>query len=853
MPVATYRLQINDDFTLHDARGIVSYLAHLGISDLYLSPVFEARSGSTHGYDVTDPTRIRASVGGMDALRELAREARAHYMGILLDIVPNHMAASVENPWWQDVLEHGQTSAYAAFFDIDWGTPAEPRRLALPILGDRLDAVIERGEIAIDEQAGVVRYFETGLPLAPESIGGDTSGGDTSNNDTSGSDIRDTLDRQHYELVPWWTASDTMAYRRFFDITDLAGVRVEDAEVFRTSHSLIRELAAEGIISGLRIDHIDGLADPAGYLRQLRGHVHGPDGKPVFTLVEKILESSETLPIDWECEGTTGYEFLSLATALLVEPDGHSHMSMFYRRISGDARQFNELAREKKLLIMERLLGGELAVLARELSRLTGVGYATSRRAIAEVTASMQVYRTYIRDENAGTTDRRRIAEAVRDAVQRTNEPELESMIATLRSVALLEYDGDRAAHLAWVRRWQQFTGPVMAKGYEDTALYCHNALLAANDVGSDPSRPSMTASELTAALSRRSGAGSLSLNATATHDTKRGEDTRARIAVLSEVPDEWRSRLRRWMREGDEWKNEIADEEDTVAPSADVESLLYQTLLGSWPQQGIDDAFRARIQAYMTKAVREAKEQTSWRQPDEDYENALGAFIERLMAEVGREGLAEDVGAFAQRLAPHGALNGIAQMLLKVTAPGIPDIYQGTELWSHTLVDPDNRVPVDFALRQALFDDIVSLRDTPDPSGVRALLASWEDGRIKLLLTAIALRFRATHRDVFEGGDVVGLEATGIHARHVFAFARMRAGRACITVVPRWTALLPQGTTGPEAWGDTALTVPPQLRRTWHNAITGETHGSGGALPAAEIFRAVPFALLEVSRPIGA
>jgi malto-oligosyltrehalose synthase len=839
IPVATYRLQVNENFTLHDARVIVPYLARLGISDLYLSPIFEARSGSTHGYDVTDPTRIRAAIGGSEALRRLGHEARQHHMGILLDIVPNHMAASVENPWWRDVLQHGRTSAYADFFDIDWGTAAEPRRLALPILGDTLDAVLERGEIRIDSAADVLYYFDAPLPLAPG---------------TASDDIRATLHRQHYELAHWRTASEVMTYRRFFDIADLAGVRVENDEVFRATHSLIRELAEAGIVTGLRIDHIDGLADPAAYLRSLRAFVRGPEGEPLFTVVEKILESSETLPADWECEGTTGYEFLSLATGLLIEPGGLTRIESFYRRISGDVRQFGELAREKKLLVMERLFGGELAALGRSLARLTGADFAAARRAVAEVTASMEVYRTYTRDSSISATDRRRIAEAVTDALQRTHDAQLGRAIASLKRVALLEHDANEAAQLQWIIRWQQFTGPVMAKGWEDTALYCHNALLAANDVGTDPARPCMTTAELGAELSRRCVSGALSLNATATHDTKRGEDTRARIAVLSQHADEWRSRLRRWIREGDEWKSEVAEDVETVAPSADVESLLYQTLLGAWPFDGVDDAFRDRIKAYMTKAVREAKEQTSWRQPDEDYENALGAFIERLMAEFGREGLAEDVGAFARRLAPHGALNSLAQLLLKVTAPGIPDFYQGTELWALTLVDPDNRAAVDFALRQRMFDELAPLRDTADSAAVRRLLEEHEDGRIKLLMTACALRFRAAHRDVFEDGEFIPLESAGSHADHIFAFALCRGQRACLTVLPRFTAALGDATVIPAAvWDDTSLPLPPQLRRTWHNALTGETIGPVGALPIATLFQSIPFALLEVSQPIGA
>ena len=839
VPVATYRLQINDDFTLEDAREIVPYIAHLGITDLYLSPIFAARSGSPHGYDVVDPTRVRESIGGMDALRRLAEEAHRHHLGIVLDIVPNHMAASHENAWWRDVLMHGAESQYAHFFDIDWSADA----IVLPVLGDELERVIERGEIRIDAENGLLICGELHLPLAPG---------------TRVDDVAGALRAQHYQLAPWWSASEYMTYRRFFDITDLVGVRVEDDAVFEATHSLIRELAADGTITGLRIDHIDGLRDPAGYLRRLRSFVRGPDGEPVFTVVEKILEQSETLPADWECEGTTGYEFLSLSTALLIEPNGHTAIDAFYRRITGDPRQFGELVREKKLLVMERLFGGELRALAGSLAHLTGSDYAIVRRAIAEVTASMAVYRTYTREWRVSAVDRRRIDEAADDALQRNPDPKLQQAIERLRALLLLR-DVDRSDdQLDWIMRWQQFTGPVMAKGFEDTALYCHNALLAANDVGTDPSNPCLTADEIHAALERRRLAGPLSLNATATHDTKRGEDTRARIAVLSELPHEWRARLRRWIRQGDEWKNEIAEEEETVAPSADVESLLYQTLLGAWPVDagGIDDAFRNRIQAYMAKAMREAKEQTSWRLPDADYEQALSEFIERLMAEFGREGLADEVAAFARRIAPHGALDSIAQMLLKTTAPGIPDFYQGTELWSFTLVDPDNRAPVPFTEHMRRFDTIIALRDTPDPAAAAELLRDWHDGRIKMLLTALALRFRATHREVFEQGDVVPLPADGPRADHVFAFARRLGDRACITVLPRWTVAIADGTRiDSRAWHDTVVPLPPGMRATWHNALTGQTFPATAtaALELESLFADLPFALLEVSQPVGA
>jgi (1->4)-alpha-D-glucan 1-alpha-D-glucosylmutase len=848
VPVSTYRLQINEAFTLPAATAIVPYLARLGITDLYLSPVFEARPGSAHGYDVTDPTRVRGSIGGEDALRELAAEAERHGMGVLLDIVPNHMAASTHNPWWRDVLEQGQRSSFAHFFDIDWESSAPPR-LRLPILGDELDAVIERGEIDIDVRNSEAVYFETRLPLAAGSVGAERQA--LRGPDHAGA-VRRILERQHYELAFWRTAAQRMNYRRFFDITDLAAVRVEQADVFDATHSLIRTLAADGVITGLRIDHIDGLRDPAGYLRMLRRRVRGPGGEPVYTIVEKILERDERLPADWACEGTSGYEFLDLATGMLIHGDGYRQLEEFWQRLAGSSMEFGELVRDKKLLVMERLFGSEVQALARSLARLARLDEDAAARAVTEVTASMSVYRSYIRSRQLSRDDRARIDAAVEDARRRSAADA--HAIDALHRVVVLEAAPVTDATLDWIMRWQQLTGPVMAKGFEDTALYCHNVLLAANDVGTDPASPAIDTAALHRLLAERRSGSPHSLNATATHDTKRGEDTRARIAVLSELPAEWRRQLRRWTREGEEWKAEIADEmpaDDVAVPDADVDSLLYQTLVGAWPLHGADDSFTERIKAYMAKAVREAKEQTSWRRPDEDYEQALASFIERLMEEFGREGLAEEVAAFASRIAPHGALNSLAQTLLRITAPGIPDTYQGTELWSYTLVDPDNRAPVDYDERRRLLDELGGLLAAPDAAAVQALLEGWQDGRIKLLFTCLALRCRARRADVFDHGNCVALRARGEHDDNVVAFARMLGGEACILVVPRWTTRLAEETTlpvGQAVWGDTQIRLPHACAgMTWRNVLTGEeVRADDGRLDLGQLFAVVPFALLE-------
>jgi (1->4)-alpha-D-glucan 1-alpha-D-glucosylmutase len=843
-PCATYRLQVSEGFTLHDAADIVPYLARLGISDLYLSPIFEARPGSTHGYDVIDPTRVREGAGGADALRALSREVQRHGMGILLDIVPNHMAASTHNPWWRDVLENGRRSQYAHFFDIDWGTDDEPRKLRLPILGSPLDIVLERDEIDIDIDACEAVYFETRLPLSPRSLHGDA---DALHGTGRAAAIRHILERQPYELVFWRTASAEMSYRRFFDITDLAGVRVEEGDVFDATHDLIRDLAAEGVVTGLRIDHIDGLRDPAAYLERLRERVRGPGGEPVYTVVEKILDRDERLPDDWACEGTTGYEFLSVSTGLLIDAAGHERLEAFYYRVTGDIRPFEGLVRDKKLLVMDRLFGGELTALARSLTRLTPLGEAQARRCIEELTASMHVYRTYTNSRRVREMDRQRIEAALADAAGRNNG--LAGDLAALGRVVLLQDAPVTDAVLDWVMRWQQFTGPVMAKGHEDTALYCHNALLAANDVGTDPVRPSLTTQALHRALAERHARSPRSLNATATHDTKRGEDTRARIAVLSEVPDEWRTRLRRWIQTGDEWKAEIAEDDDTAVPDADVDSLLYQTLLGTWPPGGINETYTGRIKEYMTKAVREAKEQTSWRRPDEDYEQAVHMFVDRLMEEFGRAPVIDDVAAFADRLAPHGALNSLAQLLLKITAPGVPDTYQGTELWSYTLVDPDNRRPVDYEVRRQLLDGLAPILEQPTAEATAALLDTWQDGRIKLLFTALGLRLRSRRAGVFEQGSVVPLDAAGSAADHLVGYARVHDNDACVVLLPRGTTRLAAAGMQPvrEAWGDTRVLLPAALNRPWLNVLTGEAlEPVDSALGLSRVFAAVPFALLE-------
>jgi (1->4)-alpha-D-glucan 1-alpha-D-glucosylmutase len=528
---------------------------------------------------------------------------------------------------------------------------------------------------------------------------------------------------------------------------------------------------------------------------------------------------------------------------MLIDPDGYEQIDAFYHRLTRDERGFGELVREKKLLAMSRLFGGELTALATRLSGITGLELADAVVAVRETAASMNGYRTYVRSDEIRADDRRRIEAALEDAQERNAAAS--PALALLRRVLLLEA-GDTAASLDWIMRWQQFTGPVMAKGSEDTALYCHNALLAVNEVGSDPGRPSLSTLELHAKLAGRTVLEHRSLNATATHDTKRGEDTRARIAVLSEMPEEWRRRLRRWIREGDDSKTELTDEEEPAAADADIDNLLYQALVGAWPLTAADASFTDRIQQYMMKAVREAKEHTSWRRPDEDFEQALTAFVSRLMSATVREGLPEEIASFAHALAPHGALNSLAQLLLKIAAPGIPDFYQGTELWSYTLVDPDNRRPVDYGERRRLFDDVAPLATCPEPERVRGLTDSWQDGRLKLFVTTAALRCRARHAATFDRGGVLPLEVRGARADHVVAFGRSHDDDTVVVAVPRWSTRLTRKMIRiePGVWGDTALTLPGG---TWQNVLTGERIETADT-PLQRLFTTLPLALLEAA-----
>jgi len=766
IPVATCRFQFNGDFQFEDAASLVPYLDRLGISDIYASPILKARQGSTHGYDVTDPTRLNPELGTEKDFDLLVEALHKHGMGLLLDIVPNHMAAVPENPWWWDVTEKGADSPFAGFFDTGW-----------------LDVAVPGG----------------------------TSPG----------------------------------HRRFFDIGDLAGVRVEDPRVFAATHSLVLRMVAEGKVTGLRIDHIDGLYDPQEYLERLQRSSPPEMSSGFYVVVEKILSGDETFPGSWPVSGTTGYEFAKVLDSLFVDGSGITALNRMYSRITGPDTPFRDIVYEKKKQVMRELFPDETDALGRWLARLEGrLSAEEACRALMEVTACLPVYRTYIRGADVSADDRRYIDDAVKEAATRGACPEGD--LDCLKRVLLLDLPpgaagDDRNERLEFVRRWQQFTGAVMAKGYEDTALYNYLCLTSLNEVGGAPDTPGLSAEDFHRWNLARMKRWPDTLNAGSTHDTKRSEDVRAGICVLSEVPDEWEQHLCRW-REWNAPKKLTVD--GLPAPGPDTEQFLYQTMLGAWPlHQGEEPEFRERLKAYMIKAAREAKTITGWIKVNRKYEDALLDFIDAVLEESDDNVFLTDFRKFRERIAYYGALSSISRLLLRITVPGVPDFYRGTELWDFSLVDPDNRRPVDFRKRQQLLEAMA----LAEPSAGE-LLASWKDGRIKLYVTQKALHVRRDFPELFQRGDYIPLEAEGERRKHVCAFARRIGENWALTAVPRCFARLSEAGVAPvgeHVWRENVIRLPGDAPKRWRNALTGDTITGEKGLALAAVFHTFPAALL--------
>ena len=798
IPVSTYRLQFNRDFRFVDAIRIVDYLHDLGITDVYASPILKARPGSTHGYDVTDPTEINPEIGTREEFDEFISALQAKGMGLILDIVPNHMAASVDNPWWFDVLEKGQDSPYAHFFDVNW----ESEKVLLPILGKPYGEALDSEELVLKIENGrpVVQYYEHKLPIA--------AGGEDMNLDQ-------VLSRQHYRLAFWRKAADGINYRRFFDINDLVALRSEREDVFRATHEYVLKLVGEGKVTGLRIDHIDGLFDPKAYLDRL------PE---VYVVTEKILAAREHIPFDWQTRGTTGYDFLNFTNGVFINRDGFHNLERTYSDVIGFSSTFLEIFRERKRQVMRELFSGEVAALVSRLAKLAeedrrarDASTEELKEAFLSVTACMPVYRTYIRDENISEIDRSYIEDAI--AVSAKGPA-----IDFLRRVLLLDpawyQQHRRSDYLDFVMRWQQFTGPVMAKGLEDTTFYVHNPLMSVNEVGGDSNGPEcyFGVEEFHGRNLARHARWPHTMNASSTHDTKRSEDVRARINVISEFPAEWARRVRRWRR----WTS------TTEAPAPNEQILIFQSMLGAWPIEP------NRLKQYVRKALREGKTHTSWLNINQEYERRVLSFVDSLYS---NQEFLNDFVRFQKKIAHFGALSSLSQLVLKITSPGIPDLYRGTDVWDLSLADPDNRRPVDFS---SLMEMLAALKDNANPG---QLLKCWTDGRLKLYLTWKLLNFRRAHADLFLQGEYIPLSVVGPRADHIIAFARRLRDDWCVVTVPRLLAKLGRGK---NIWQGTSIRLPAGTPLHWTNILTKEN--SSAELSVSGLFATLPFAALAPS-----
>jgi (1->4)-alpha-D-glucan 1-alpha-D-glucosylmutase len=957
IPLATYRLQFSRDFTFAQAADLVHYLSCLGISHIYASPYLMARPGSTHGYDIIDHSRLNPELGTDADYEHFVDELHKHGMGQILDIVPNHMGVmGSDNAWWIDVLENGESSSYADFFDIDWQPLKEEldNKILVPVLGDQYGKVLDAGELNLtyDKSKGEfsIFFFQHRFPVDPSEYPRILSRGlshleqvlgaqheqllefqsliaafihlpsrsemspekraertrdkeihkrrlqalgagsavvaesiemsiheinGTPGDSTSFNDLHDLIKAQAYRLAYWRVAADDINYRRFFDINDLAGLCTEKNQVFDVTHRLVLDLVRQGKVDGLRIDHPDGLYDPAQYLDRLqdasdgqsRGKKRGANS--VYIVVEKILVGDERLPDDWPVDGTTGYDFLNLVNGLFVDPTSLDKMTRTYRAFIKRPINFeNQLYRSKKI-VMHAALASELNVLANALSRIALSNRHTCdftvnglREAISKIVACFPVYRTYISGNQMSATDRACIEQAV--ACAKAQSPGADATVFDFTRQVLLatadvkEVSSFQSAAIRFAMKFQQFTSPVMAKSMEDTSFYRYHRLSSLNEVGGDPQRFGIPADVFHRKMQDRVTRWLHSMLATSTHDTKRSEDVRARINVLSEIPAVWGRKVRRWRDLNAAKKTEIAG---NSAPSLNDEYLLYQTVLGVWPAEeaeAMQPDFSHRIAEYMIKAVREAKEKTSWANPNALYEEAVRNFVEAVLTfHEGNQFLA-DFLPFQKDIAKLGMLNSLSQTLLKLTCPGVPDIYQGSDLWNLSLVDPDSRRSVDYEHRQNVLREL-QLVDSKScdcrVSSIRALTENMADGRIKLYLTWKALSCRKQNAALFRDGEYVPLNVMGGNADHLVAFARQHAGLTAIVAAPRlWTRLLedPKASLLNAAiWKDTLVELPSNcVSRTFYNEFTSDTisveqSDTTGFVRASVLFSKFPVALL--------
>ncbi len=957
-PTSTYRLQMHEKFTFEDAQAILPYLKKLGIGDAYLSPIFEARPHSMHGYDVTRHDCLNPELGGEEKFAPFAAALRAAEMGLLLDTVPNHMGVGNQSIWWQDVLENGRASEYSEYFDIDW-EPLKPEmqnKLLLPILGCQYGEALEAAQLQVKFEDGraLIAYFDHLQPIAPRTlpmvfpkerdaefgipasfrrlldelselpVHESTGAGEVlkrrerlkalkpqltealtdktlqparekaaramngKEGDARSFDaLHALLQVQPYRLAFWRTSSEEINYRRFFDVNDLVGLRMENPEVFAKTHSLIRKLLADGDVTGLRIDHCDGMFNPRVYLERLqqlfiaarclgpvedpqeatpsgieksvldatKGHDWTDSALPLYCVVEKILEPGESLPRVWAVQGTSGYDFVHFANQFFIQPKNKGRFSAIYSEFIGGGVSPAQIIYESKRNVMQtslssetHVLGNLLSQLARHDRRARDFTDSLLETAIRETIACFPIYRTYIDERGRySEADTKTIRNAIR-AAKRRNAGIDASAFEYLERMLLLNGrgGGDVAkdeAQLYFALKFQQLTGPVMAKGVEDTSFYVYFRFLSSNEVGSAMDAFGLDPQTLHKANAERLKNTPHALLTTSTHDTKRSEDVRNRLNVLSEMPDAWEKQVKQWSESNAAHKTTLDD--GTVAPDANEEYMIYQTILGAWPWLKQDqEGFADRVKEYMAKALSEGKVNVSWINPRPEYTEAVQAFVDRLLGPA-KDGDAStfvtELERFIEPVGIHGAINSLAQMVLKATSPGVPDFYQGTEMWELSLVDPDNRRPVDYTLRSEALDALDAM--TPREA-VSEVLGSLADGRVKLLTMRKTLEVRNAHRECFADGSYTPLEVSDTD--HAFAYLR---GNDVMVVLPRFSYTFTGGkpeTPLGECWSDVRVTVPAGAAGEWVNSFTGEELTlQAGKLSLDKLFATFPVAIL--------
>jgi (1->4)-alpha-D-glucan 1-alpha-D-glucosylmutase len=923
IPRATARLQFNNSFTLADALDVVDYYADMGISHLYASPLLGARKGSTHGYDIVDPTRVNPELGGEPALKALVAKLRQRGMGLLLDIVPNHMGVGgPENPWWLDVLEWGRQSTYAHWFDINWNAadPALTGKILLPFLGAPYGEALANGQIELrfDEASGGFwfSHYNERFPMAPSTYAQVLAADPGLRTMTAALDaasdadaeaahrshaaarafLRDLwqqpegraalehaleqhsaaspegqarlhalLEHQHYRLTWWRNAAEEINWRRFFEVSELAGVRVEADDVFEATHACIFRLYAEGVIDGVRVDHVDGLALPAQYCRKLRERLQAltsqrpadvPGGEP-YIVIEKILTGDETVRTGWKVHGTTGYEFMDQVSALLHDPAGAEPLQQLWVEASGDSLDFDTHVRAARRQLLAENFVGEAEALVRALHKVARSDLATRdiaapaiRRVLIELLVAFPAYRTYVHEEGREPEDQALLARALDEArahVRTADQPLLPLLARWLgdETPSAIADPVARALRLEAITRFQQLTPPLAAKSVEDTAFYRYGRLLSRNEVGGDPGRFALPVEAFHQTNLQRLRDFPHTLLATATHDHKRGEDVRARLAVLSELPQAWSESVRKWISQHQPLRADLGNGQ--FAPSAPDQAMLYQMIVGAWPldlapedHDGLK-AYAERVAEWQQKAWREAKRQTSWVTPNAAYEDGCRAFLMQLMDGARCAPFIADLRTWVDRLALPGICNSLAQTVLRLASPGVPDLYQGAEFWDLSLVDPDNRRQVNYAARRA------ALAASEAEAGFDPM--SWRSSQVKQPLIQRVLKLRAAEPALFEQGDYLPLQARGAQAEHVLAFLRRHQGRTLLVAALRLPTRGPLP--GSDGWGDTVLLLP-QAVAAWRDMLSADhvVKVDGDALPVALLLGERPVAVLLAPVP---